>query len=259
MFILKSASLAGTAVNTLPSASFSSGIEALMLAQASNAQAEFALVMRQLAEIAVSTHKIDALSEVAAGASGLYFVAVDQGGVANGTGLSIVGGATCLAIPERISWQAGQPATLEAKVMFLSANGSTSPITVGSAAGDETAASAFWVGHGTGISAIEIDFGYKINTPPDGHLYPIDAYIEKHNPIIKITTDQNADFGNTAAISPGTIGSLTATLKAVADGGVRGASKTFTCTGLITRQSIAGGNPAKVVYQCQAKGGITIG
>lgn len=259
MFILRSASLAGTAVNTIPSASFSSGIEALMLAQASNAQAEFALVMRQLAEITLQTHKIDAASVVVLGASGLYFVEVDQGGVANSDNISIVGGSGCLVVPEGISWQAGQPATLSARVMFLSSNGTTSPVTVGTTSGDVTAAADFWVGHGTGVSAIDIQFGYKINVPPDGHLYPIDAYIEEQRPMIRITTDQESSFGATADLSPGTINTLTATFKKVAEGGVRGASKTYSLTGLITRPNIASGAPGKITIECRGKGGFTIG
>lgn len=258
MFRMCSASLAGTVVNTLQSMNWSNGVERLMLAQAKNHQAEFALVMRQLAQASITTHKIDAIAAPIAGASNVIFVDVAQAGTAGTSYRSIAGGATTIVIPRRINWSAGQPAALEVAMLFLSSNGTTAPCTVGTTAGGLTAAADFWVGSGTGISSIEVDFGWNYNVPGDGHLYPIDCFFDSQRPMIRITTTDPSSYLSTANANPGSISSLTATLAAVADGGIRGATKTYTVTGHLVLRDATGGAPGSVTIECAAENGITI-
>lgn len=259
MFRMCSASLAGTVVNTLQSMAWQSGVERLMLAQAKNHQAEFALVMRQLAQASLVTHKIDALTAPGAGASNVIFVDVAQAGTAGTSYRSIAGGATTVVVPRRISWSAGQPAALEVAMLFLSSNGTTAPCTVGTTAGGITAAADFWVGAGTGISSIEVDFGFNYNVPPDGHLYPINCFFDTQRPMVRITTNDPDTLLATANANPGSISSLTATFNKVTDGGVRSTAKTYTVTGHYVIRDVNGGLPGTVVVECAAENGITIG
>lgn len=257
MFILCSASLAGTAVSTLANSSFNPGIERAMLAAAGNHQAEFAAVMRSMARGTVTTRKINALTSYALGASNLVFRNVAQGGVGSSTYVSLAGGATSLVVPRRLSWNAGSPAQLTAEIIFLSANGTTAPVTVGSTAGSLTAEADVWVGAGTGVYMIEVDFGIEISIPQDGHLYPINAFIMREHPSIRIGTYDEAAITQ-ANIQPGSISSLTATFAKIADGGVRGAETTYTVSGHLIVDPVTGAKPGTVVKTCQAEGGITI-
>jgi hypothetical protein len=257
MFRTCSASLAGTVVSTLAQSSFNAGMEAVMLSAAGNHQAEFVALMRQLARGTISTRKIDALSDVAIGASNIIFRSVAQGGVGGSQYKSIAGGATTMAVPRRVTWSAGGTAILDAELIFLSSNGTTAPITIGTATGALTEEADVWVGSGTGISQITVDFGFDIQIPQDGHLYAINAFIASQRPRISYVTNSDEDF-ITAKFNPGAIGSLTATFSKLADGGVRNGTKTFTLSGHVYVESVSSGTPGTVTVRCEGTDGITV-
>lgn len=257
MFITCSALINGTAVSTLADSSFNSGMERLLVGAAGNYQAEFVALMRQVARGTISTRKLDALAAPAAAAGNIIFRQVTQGGTGNTTYISLAGGATTLVVPRRVSWAAGGPAALSCEFIFLSSDGSTAPVTVGATAGALTTEADVWSGSGTGISAIEIDFGYNVVIPPDGHLYPINAFTASQRPVIRVTTNADAQITQANAM-PGSVATLTATFLKLADGGVRGASRAYAVTGHLHAASIAGGYPGSVVLECAGKGGLTI-
>jgi hypothetical protein len=258
MIILCSASLGGTVVSTLNSSSFNAGVERVMIGASGNHQSEFAAVMRILSRGMLSTRKIDALSAPALGASNLIFRNVAQGGTGSSTYVSLAGGATSLVVPRSISWAPGAPAQLSVEIIFFSADGSTAPVTVGSTTGGLTAEADVWVGGGTGISSIQVDFGYEIAIPPDGHLYPIQGFVVRQLPSVAVVGTSEALITQ-ANIQPGAIATLTATFNKIADGGVRGAAKTFSVTGHQHAASVDGGQPGSVALVCAGKGGITVG
>jgi hypothetical protein len=255
MFMACSASLAGTAVSTLSESSFSAGMERVLTGAAGDYQAEFVALMRQISRGSIGTRKIDVLSAPALGVSNIIFRQVTQGGTGNDTYKSLAGGATSMVVPRRLSWSAGAPAVLSVEIIFLSANGTTAPVTVGTTAGDLTSEAGVWVGSGTGISAIEVDFGYDIQIPPDGHLYPIQAFIASQRPVISITTNDESLI-TTANVNPGSVATtLTAAFAAVASGGVRGTTRSYAVTGHYHVDSVA---PGTVRVTCAAKDGITV-
>lgn len=257
MFILCSASLAGTAVSTLSESTFNAGMERALIGAAGNYQAEFAALMRQMARGTVGTRKLDALATPTLGASNLIFRQVDQGGTGNTTYISLAGGSTTLVVPRRVSWSAGGPAVLSVEILFLSSNGTSAPVTVGSTAGSLTAEADVWVGSGTGIYSIDVDFGYDIAVPQDGHLYPINAFVRSQRPMIRIGAYADSNITQTNAM-PGSISTLTAAFAKMADGGVRGASRSYAVTGHYHIGTVAGQAPGTVTLECAGKAGITI-
>lgn len=257
MFIPCSATIGGTTISTLSQSTFNAGMERVMLGAAGNHQAEFVALMRQLANGTIGTRKIDALATVTEGAHAIIFRQVTQGGTGNTTYKSITGGATALAIPRRVTWSPGQPATLDIELMFLSTNGTTAPVTVGSTAGSLTAEADVWVGAGQGVTQITVDFGFQINVPPDGLLYPVNAFIARQLPEISITY-LDETYLATAAANPGSISTLTAQFSKIASGGVRGATRSYALTGQVYVDSATGSVPGTVVMKCAGTGGLTI-
>lgn len=257
-FILGSVNANGTAITTLQSMGYNGGFERLLLAAASNHQAEFVALMRQMPRLTYATPKIDALSAVALGNGSAFFRTVDQGGTGNSTWVSIAGtNGAVLNIPRRITWRAGSPAILEAEMVFLSTNGSTAPITVGSTAGATTAFANAWSGDVESVYEISVDFGFEIAYPQDGLLYQKHNFVVAQRPVISVGS-YDSDGMTTANLNPGSISSLTATLAAIADGGVRGTQKTYTVTGHLVVDNVTGAKPGTVMKTCFGKNGITI-
>jgi hypothetical protein len=257
-FILGSVNVDGTAVSTLQSSSFEGGFERLLLAAAANHQADFVALMRQIPRVRYSTPKIDALAAVTLGAGSAFFRTVTQGGAGSSTWVSLTGtNGYVLHVPRRITWNAGSPAILDAEMIFLSPNGTTAPITVGSTAGSTTAFANAWSGDVESCYTITVDFGFEIALPQDGLLYQKHNFIVSQRPVIMVGS-YDSDGITTTNLNPGSISSLTATLAAIADGGIRGTQKTYTVTGHLTVPEIAGAKPGTVMKRCDGKNGITI-
>jgi hypothetical protein len=256
MYKIASASLAGNAFNTLQTMTWSAGFERLMTGNSAQHQAEFVALMRQMSTANIATRKISAVESFAFGSSSLFYRALTQGGVHADSWKSITG-ENSLVIPRTVTWSAGAAAVLAVDVMWYSTNGITAPLTVGGTTGLTSVEADVWVGAGTGVSSITVDFGFQAVTPPDGHLYPIDCYISAQRPRIRIITNDFTSL-TTAAANPGSISSLTATFSKLTDGGVRGASKTYTLTGHVAVEEVADGEPGTVAVTCEGKGGLTI-
>lgn len=258
-FILCSASLNGTAVSTLNSSSWNAGMERLMLGAAGNYRAEFAALMRQAQRGSLSTRKITAISEPVLGNGSLTFRDVAEGSVGGSSYISLTGtnGAT-LIVPRQIIWSAGQAAALSVDMFFLSSDGVAAPLTVGTTAGNLTAEADVWVGNGGGINSITVDFGYEINFPPDGFLYPKHSFIISQRPMISIVTSERASLITTANLNPGSISTLTAILAKIADGGVRGTQKQYALNGHLSLGSIDGDKPGTVRKMLNGTGTFTI-
>ena len=258
MFILCNAVINTDKLTTLGTGSFNAGFEKVLTGAAGNYQAEFVGGMRQVPRIQFDVRKIDALAAPVLTTAALIFRSVDQGGTGNSTYLSLTGSTgACLCVPRTLSWSPGGPASLSVEIIFLSTNGTTAPITVGSTAGDLTAETAQWVGGGTGVQQISLDFGYAIQIPPDGNLYAVDSYVMAQRPRLSIIT-RDPTLATTANLNPGSVASLTATLNTIATGGVRGAAKTFTLTGHKIVEQLAAGAPGTLLIACDGVGGITI-
>lgn len=258
MFILCSASVNGTAVSTLAASSFNSGIERVMTGAAGNYQAEFAAVMRLLANGSISTRKIDLLAAPVLGNGNLIFRTVANGGTGDAAYVSLTGTASyTLWVPRTITWQAGSPATLSLDVFFLSSNGIAAPVTVGTTAGDLTAETKVWSGDENLVSDLTVDFGYEISFPQDGKLYQQRCFVVSQRPMIRLTCYDETKI-TTANLNPGSISTLTATLAELANGGVRGTTKQYSVTGHYSVTSVAGAKPGTVQVQCAGTGGISI-
>jgi hypothetical protein len=257
-FILGSVNINGTAVSTLQSLGYDGGFERLLLAAASNHQAEFVALMRQMPRLRWATPKIDALDAVTLGSGSCAFRTVTEGGTGNSTWVSITGTAgAVLHIPRRITWSPGAPAVLEGESVFLSSNGSTAPITVGATAGATTAFANAWSGDEEQVYSIMVDFGFEIAFPQDGLLYQKHCFVVAQRPVIMVGKYDSADI-TTGKLNPGSVSSLTATLAAIADGGIRGTQKQFAVTGHLTTPEITGAKPGTVMVRCDGKNGITI-
>lgn len=258
MFVLCSATVDETAISTLNTLNWSAGITAVMTGAAGNHQAEFAAVMRALSRGTLATRKLDALAAPVLGDGALFFRGVDQGGLPNSDYISLTGTAgKVLWVPRMVDWSEGQPARLTLEALFLSSDGTTAPITVGTASGDLTAEADVWVGDGTGIQSLSVDFGFQIATPGDGHLYQVNSFIQAQRPSIRVRTVNEADI-TSGNLNPGSVSSLSAVFAKVADGGVRGALRTYTVTGHRRVEQVAGAKPGTVEIVVQGKGGVTI-
>ncbi len=258
MFILSSAKIGATTFSTLATSSWNAGIERAMLAAADNHQAEFELVQRQLARGMFATRDLDtAIVEPVQGAASLHFVQVDQGGTANATWISIAG-AQVLAIPRTVNWSAGGAAALAAiELIFLSTDGATAPMVIGSDAGVSTAETDVWVGSGQGISGLAVDYGFQESIPPDGFLYPVNAFIVAQRPSVAVSSVNDSDI-TTAGLVAGEIAQLDAVFAKIAPGGIRGATRTYSCTGHRHVATVAGAKPGTVQRMVAGSGGVTI-
>lgn len=259
MFILCSATIDSTAISTLANSRVDPGMERLLLAAAGNHQAEFVALLRQIPRFTFATRKLDATAgTVLSQKTGtLFFRQVEVGGTGNATYVSLTG-SKALIIPRTIQWTAPGVATLSMEMIHFSADGSTAPITVGASAGSLTTEADEWTGGGTGISQITVDFGYQVAIPPDGHLYPINHFIVAQRPLISYVTNDEAAI-TTAALNPGAISALTVTFNKIADGGVRGAAKTYSVTGHHHIGGVEGAKPGTVQISCYGKAGVSIG
>lgn len=257
-FILCSVNVNGTAVSTLASNSYSAGVERLLVGAAGNHQADFAALIRQVPRVAFSTRKIDAFSAVALGSGNAIFRVVANGGTGGSTYISMTGtNGAVLCVPRSISWTAGSAAVLNGEMIFLSTNGTTAPVTVGSTAGSTTAETKIWTGDVSQVYSINIDFGFDIALPQDGLLYQQNAFVVSQRPVITIGT-YDGDQITTTNANPGSISTLTATLAEQAEGGVRGTQKSYAVTGHLIADSIAGAKPGTVSLRCDGRGGLTI-
>lgn len=257
MIILMSAAAGSAALSTLANASFSSGLQQVVLGAASNPQGEFIAAMRQTPAVNFATRKIDALEASVLGDGALYFATAANGGSYGAPYVSLTGASgLVLTIPRQISWSPGQPAQMSVDQVFLSSDGSTHPITVGSLQGDSTAEADVWVGAGDGVSQITVDFGYTFAPIPDGNLFPQEMILQSERPVISITQHDEAALTQTNV--EGEIATLSVEFSKLADGGVRGASRTYSLTGLLTVEGVQGGRPSTVVKRCVGKGGLTI-
>lgn len=259
MFILCSASLNGTAISTLNSCSWSAGMQRVLLGAAGNHQAEFVALMRQEQMASIATRKINALSSVVLGNGNLIFRTVAEGGTGTSTYISLTGtnGATLL-VPRTINWSAGSPASLSLDMIFLSSTGSAAPLTVGSTTGSLTEEADVWVGSGDGVNSITIDFGFQINLPSDGYLYPKHSFVLSQRPVISRTLTEQGSLLTTANLNPGSVSTLTATFNKIDDGGVRNGTLAFALTGHYHVDSVEGAKPGTVREICAGVDGLTI-
>jgi len=258
MFILCSADLDGTDVSTLESSGVTPQMQRLLLAAAGNYRAEFVALLREVVRANIVTRDIEALTAVKLGSGSVTYRGVDEGGVGSSTYKTVKGtdGAT-LIVPRTISWAAGGVATLAVDMFFLSSDGVQAPVTVASTAGDLTAEADVWVGAGDLVNSIRIDFGYEIVMPEDGYLYPQHSFIRSQRPVISYVAQDEGEL-TTANLNPGSISTLTVRLAKIADGGVRGAQKTYSLTGHVHVDQVQGAKPGTVSVTCVGKGGITI-
>ncbi len=259
-FILCSATLSGTPISTLSGSSWNAGMERLLLGAAGNYQAEFVALMRQMARGALTTRKINAVSAVALNTGILIFRDVAEGGVGNTSYISLTGTSNkTLIVPRQISWSAGQAAELSVDLYFLSSDGITAPITVGTIAGNLSAEADVWVGNGDGINQITVDFGFELNFPQDGRLYQVHSFVLSQRPSIAITTSERGSLITTANLNPGSVSTLTATFDKLEDGGVRSATQAvYEVTGHYHVENVQGAKPGTVRLTCAGVNGLTI-
>ncbi len=256
-FTLCSVSVNGTACSTLASSRFSPGMEKILTAAAANHQAEFVSLMRQMPRVAFQTRKLDLFSAVALGTGNCIFRNQTQGGVGASSYISLTGtSGKTLCVPRGISWRAGSPAVLSGELIFLSSNGSTAPITVGTTAGDTTAETKTWSGDSDAVYSIDLDFGFEIAFPQDGKLYQQFNFIVSQRPRLTIGS-YDSELITTAKINPGSIATLSAVLAEMADGGVRGTQRTYALTGHV-ETAVEGAKPGTVMVTCDGEGGVTI-
>lgn len=254
-FILCSADVDGTDISTLSGSSWNANMDRAMPGAAGNYKPEFVALMKQLSRGAFSTRKIDACPTVIMGDGGLFFRSVDEGGVGNTSYKSLVGtSGKTLIVPKQIVWTAGKPAEISVEMHFLSTDGITQPLTVGTTAGDLTAEDSVWVGNGDGVNQITLDFGFKLNFPPDGRLYQVHSFIERQEPMLTIVTTELGSLLTTANLNPGSIGTLTATFDKLADGGVRTATqKLYAVNGHYHVNEVQGAKPGTIALVCAGK------
>lgn len=264
MMILNNLTLDGAStvqVTTLGNATVNAGMRSVITAAAGNYQGEFVSLMRQAPRITFQTRKLDALTAPELLTATLFFRQVTAGGTVNSTWYSIASGEDlCLAIPRQIQWQGGGgPATLTGELIFLSTDGSTAPMTVGSTSGDSTAEAKTWSGNETGMLGCSIDFGFREALPEDGLLYPQDTtiFLAAQRPMLRKTMVSDALL-TTANVNPGSIGALTAELAEMASGGVRGTTRTYSVTGQRYLQSVSSGQPATVEQVVMGTGGVSV-
>lgn len=259
MFILCSVNVNGTTCSTLAQQSINTGMERAILAAAGNHQGEFVSMIRQVPRCMFTTRKIDLLSAPVLGSGNCIFRQVDEGGTGSSTYISVTGtNGAVLIIPRRISWAKGQPgATLACEMIFLSSDGSTAPLTVGSTSGALTAEADVWHGDMDQVSAINIDFGWAEDLPQDGRLYAKHSFFKEQRPSIELVTYDDGAI-TTTNLNPGSISTLTAILAKIADGGVRGTQKQYALNGHLYVGSVDGDKPGTVRKMLAGTGTFTI-
>lgn len=259
IFTLCSVSVNGTACSTLASQSLNSGMERALIGAAGNHQAEFTSLIRQVPRVTFGTRKIDLFSTPVLGDGNCIFRTQAAGGTGTSTYVSVTGTTGCvLSIPRRLSWSKGSPgAILTGEMIFLSSDGSTAPLTVGSTAGSLTAEADVWHGDMDQVSSINIDFGWAEDLPQDGRLYAKHSFFREHRPSIEVVTYDSGAI-TTTNLNPGSISSLTAILAKIADGGVRGTQKQYGLSGHLSVSSVEGDKPGTVRKMLNGTGTFTI-
>lgn len=258
MFIINSATVGSSTITTLASQSWSAGMERIITGAAGNYQGEFIALMRQTSRCALTTRTINALSAPSLADGALFGRVIANGGTGSASYISLAGATgRVLWLPRSISWAAGSPAVLSLEAIFLSADGSTAPITIGTTAGDLTAEAKDWVGGGTGVQAISVDFGYNVTVIPDGNLYPQNAIVVGQSPSLSIVTTDTTLL-TTGNANPGAVASLSVVFNEIANGGVRGTALTFSLTGHKHVESINYGRPGTISVSVAGTGGFTI-
>jgi hypothetical protein len=257
MYMLNQVTLGANVHTGVFGSSFDPGILAQVLGAAGNYQGDFIPVIRQASKVGISLFDISALSAPALMQASLIYRGMVEGAVPGSTYISIASGSDlCFVVPQGISWSAGGTASLSLLLHFLSSNGSTAPITVGSTAGVQTAVSKVFAGNMGCVESINIGFGFDVRFCNDGFLYPRKVYIASQRPTLSITTNDESSL-TTANLNPGAIGELSAVFAEVAEGGVRGTTRTYALTGHISRRT-SGDRPGVTTVTCQGKGGFTI-
>lgn len=231
------------------------GIAREVIGAAGNYRADFNVVLKQNMMIAASLRDLAAVSAPGYQTGKMIFRKEVEGDVA-GSGYVSFTSATnkCMVVPQGISWSSGGMASLSLMMQFLSTNGTTAPVTVGTAAGDLEAVSEVYVGASSCVENINLNFGYTLRPCKDGLLYPHKTFVVSQRPTLTIVTSDESGL-DTANIAPGEIATLTASFAKVAEGGVRGATRSYALTGHIQRSVGADGNTTVSV---QGKGGFTI-
>jgi hypothetical protein len=258
MIIPCSVTTGATAISTLASAQYSEGVEEVLNAAAGNYQAEFVNVLRQIPRVSVGTRLINALAAASLGNGALFFRSQADGGVGGSSYVSMVGtNGKVMTVPRTINWSAGGVAVLAMEMAFLSSDGVSAPITVGSTAGDLTAESAEWVGDSDQVKSIDVDFGYDVSYPADGKLYAVHPFIVSQRPKLSYVTF-DPTLLTTARVNPGSITTASAVFAQCANGGVRGATLTFTLTGRVRVAQVDGARPGTIQVVCSGTGGFTI-
>jgi hypothetical protein len=255
VFILCSADLDGTAVTTLSGSSWNAGMQRAMVGAAGNYKPEFVALMSQMSRGQFSTRKIDACPAIVMGGGGLFFRAVEEGGVGNSTYVSLIGTASkTLIVPNQLTWGADKPAELSVDIYFLSSDGIAAPLTVGATAGSLTPEDSVWVGNGDGVNQITLKFGFKLKFPRDGRLYQVHSFVESQEPELSIVTTERGSLLTTANLNPGSVGTLTATFDKLTDGGVRSATqKSYAVAGHYHVENVQGAKPGTVQLFCAGK------
>jgi hypothetical protein len=142
-------------------------------------------------------------------------------------------------------------------MVFLSTDGATAPVTVGTTSGSTTAEAKIWSGNDEQVDRIDLDFGFNVIWPADGRLYAEHCYIESQRPRLTVHKTHMDDV-TTANLNPGAVATLTAVLAELAEGGVRGTTFSVAVTGGVQVDGIDSGAPTGITMTCDGKGGVTI-